>query len=318
MKRGIYFLANDYVYELAVAFLNSFRKYNPEIPLCLIPFDSDSERVGNLQERYGFSVYANREVLSRCDEISRNFHPKTIGHYRKLAAWEGDFDEFIYIDVDTVVLENIDFVFKFLAEYDFVTTHSGMPHLIQFVWKPSIFSGGKLNGEQISYAANTGFIAGRKRAALYKDAIGKLDQALEHAPHMEFACAEQAFLNYLIVTSERKYTSLYVLSLTGSHREILFEHWAGIKVRGIKIKNGRVLMRGAPTPTLLVHWAGEWQPRSFDRVFYSLLRLLRIRTSEPPAIRFFMPYKKLWRYYRFMHEEGNRYTANILVEEGRL
>jgi len=308
MKRGVYFLANDYVFELAVAFLNSFRRYNPEIPLCLIPFNSNSERVASLQERYGFSVYEKREVLSYCDEISLKFHRGAVGQYRKLAAWEGDFDEFIYIDVDTIVLGNVAFVFKFLAEYDFVTSHSNIPHILKFVWKPSIFSEGKLSEYQINFAANTGFIAAQKRAALFKDAVGKLDQALEHSSHMELECYEQSFLNYLIVTSERKYTSLFVLYLTGKHNEILLEQWAGRKLKGTKIEDGRILSQGAPSPILLLHWAGKWKPSSFDRALFSLSRRLGRRKREQPSVRIFMPYKKLWRYYRFMHAEEKGYS----------
>src|SRR5580658_3484813 len=72
--QGVYFLANDYVLDLAVTFLNSFRKYNPTIPLCLVPFDADICKVTALADKYGFEIYDNMEVLYECDRISESFH----------------------------------------------------------------------------------------------------------------------------------------------------------------------------------------------------------------------------------------------------
>jgi len=302
MKRGVYFLADDGVFELVVAFLNSFRQYNPKLSLCLIPFNSNVERVKSLQESYGFSIYTKTDVLVRCDEISTRFHPRVIGQYRKLAAWEGDFDEFIYIDVDTIVLAKLDFIFKFLAEYSFVTSHSNKPEIVKFVWKPTIYASGVLSDEQIKYATNTGFIASQKGALTLDIVSGKLDRAVELAPHMALFCIEQPFLNYLIVTSGREYTSLSALALARSIVDMPHEYWAGNKLRGIKIENGQVLLNGESRRVLLLHWAGEWQPRLADKLFFWVIRSLRIRKQGSSAIRFFMPYKILWEYYRYLRE----------------
>src|ERR1700730_17769535 len=108
-SRGVYFLANDRVLDLAIAFLNSFRRYNPEIPLCLVPFDENFDEVCDLRSKYVFSVFSDAIALQRCDELSKHFAGHRSGQFRKLAIWEGVFDEFIYIDVDTVVLSDIDF-----------------------------------------------------------------------------------------------------------------------------------------------------------------------------------------------------------------
>jgi hypothetical protein len=40
-RRGVYFLANDGILDMAIAFLNSFPTYNPSIALCLIPNADD-------------------------------------------------------------------------------------------------------------------------------------------------------------------------------------------------------------------------------------------------------------------------------------
>lgn len=299
MQRGVYFLADDGVFDLVVTFLNSFRKYNPDIPLCLIPYNENTGRLRELQAAYRFFLYSRAEVLARCDEISARFHPRVVGHYRKLACWEGDFDEFIYIDVDTVVLRDIDFVFPFLSSYEFITSHSNLPWLLEWVWKPSILGTGRLSIEQIGFAANTGFIASKKGALTVKGIGGRVESAAALSEHMALSCMEQPLLNYLIVTSGKRYTSLLVLANTKVPKGISFEHWAGI--RGPEVVEGQLTIGGERAPILLVHWAGEWQPRFADKIIFFFQRSLRLR-RDTKGVRFFMPYKKLWRYYRFLHE----------------
>ncbi|NJR32479.1 MAG: hypothetical protein HC778_06160, partial [Chamaesiphon sp. CSU_1_12] len=52
LKIGVYFSANDVVYDWAIAFLNSFRKFNPDLRLILIPFDDRCNRLFQLKEKY--------------------------------------------------------------------------------------------------------------------------------------------------------------------------------------------------------------------------------------------------------------------------
>ena len=136
--RGVYFLANDNVIGLAIAFLNSFRKYNPDIPLCFIPFAPNIDKLKELQSVYDFSIYTDDSILQRCDQISRQIHPVTMHHYRKLAMWEGEFDQFIYIDVDTVVLSSVEFVFPYLTEYGFLTSTSNFEGGRKWVWRDTV------------------------------------------------------------------------------------------------------------------------------------------------------------------------------------
>src|SRR6185437_3410251 len=68
--RGVYFLANDSVLDIVIAFLNSFRIHNPTIPLCLIPFAEDVEKISRLADVYGFSIYNDLRCIRRCDKIA--------------------------------------------------------------------------------------------------------------------------------------------------------------------------------------------------------------------------------------------------------
>lgn len=276
MPHGVYFLANDRVFDHVVAFLNSFREQNPAIDLCLIPFADDTARVEALASRYGFGVWADAEVLKRCDAISERFHGEVVGHYRKLAAWEGGYDRFLYIDCDTVVLRPVDFVFDYLDQYDFLSSHSDIATIRKFVWRDSIYSTTALTREQIRYATNTGFLASHRDALDMDRVEARLDGALALAEHMELVCCEQPLLNYLIVTSGLAYTSLSSIALKTGNWDIPQERWAGMSVD--PVPNSLV----PQSPTLLVHWAGEWE---------------KSRRDGTP-----IPHRELWEHYRTLSE----------------
>ncbi len=295
--RGVYFLANDGVFDIAAAFLSSFRASNPEVPLCLIPFNSSVQKLSELSSRYNFSVYSDEDLLSTCDQMSKRFHGTVNGQYRKLAAWHGEYDEFVYIDSDTIVLEDVCFVFDFLKYFSFIVSHSDMPEIRRWVWKDSIYSTTSLSRKQISYAANTGFIASSKGALSIQQAAEKLEDALALADHMELICAEQPFLNYLIVTSGKLYSSITTIRRKSRLAFLLpVECWGGSKINGIS--KGRIT--GTKHRVLLVHWAGQWGPGKFEKKVKSLLVRL-VGNGSFKNVRFFMRNKKLWNYYYKLH-----------------
>ncbi|MER7275138.1 hypothetical protein ABT369_11815 [Dactylosporangium sp. NPDC000244] len=276
MRRGVYFLANDTVLEQAIAFLSSFRRFNPTIPLCLVPFADNVEQVAALASRFSFDVWQRPELLRECDDISKLFHGEVAGQYRKLAMWSGEFDEFVYIDCDTVVLHSIDLVFPHLAKFDFVVSNSNVPDARRWVWRDSIMRARALSPRQISYAANTGFV-GSKKGLLDLDTVrAKLDRALALAPHMELLCREQPLLNYLIVTSGRPHTSLLAMMAVSGDMSIPLERWGGGDI-GV-VRDGQVVTPEGGSPTLLVHWAGEFQ---------------KVREHGGR-----IPHHELWSYYR--------------------
>jgi hypothetical protein len=273
--RGVYFLANNAVFEQVVAFLRSFRTHNPTIPLCLIPYNDAFDRIAVLQDTYSFSVFDNTDLLAECDAISEKFHGFVLGAYRKLVAWEGIFDSFIYIDVDTVVIDSIDFAFDGLKYAAYVASHSNLANIRQFVWKDSIYKTHLLTRPQIEFATNTGFFASWRGLLPMKHCIAKVDGALELKDHMELSCMEQPFLNYLVVTSGYACTSLLVLRDRGVMPSAALEFWGGSP--DARVEGGK-LYPPYDAPVFLVHWAG------FTRGCENLGEAL--------------PYKELWNFYR--------------------
>lgn len=272
-------MSNNKVLELTTAFLNSFRVHNISLPLCMIPYSEDFDQIESLKEIYNFSIFTDLSLLKVFDDISIKFHGNIVGSYRRMAAWEGSFEQFIYIDIDTIVLENLSFVWKNLSHCKFFTSHSNLPQIRKWVWKDSIYKKNKLNRSQIEYSANCGFIVSTKKILPTEWIISRVDEALEFKDDMELFCMEQPFLNYLIVTSGYNYGSLLQFhkwnSSKGLQTDLKFEFWAGLS--GGKIKKGKFK---APNqlPIFLVHWAGVWRENNGD--------LSKI------------PYQKLWEYYR--------------------
>jgi hypothetical protein len=243
------------------------------MPLCLIPFDDRFEEIARLQGQYNFSLWPALDLLRQCDEISCMFHGRVVGHYRKLAMWDGHFDEFTYIDTDTVVLESLDVVFSLLPDFAFLTSTSDMPHTMRGVWKKSVFDVVNLSERQIRFAANTGFIASRKGALTFDEITARLPAAMELVPHMELLCMEQPLINYLIVTSGKPYSSLLALMRIRRRWDIPLEVWGGDPIG--TVKHGPILWPPRPR-VLLVHWAGE----------------------SHKALKGTMPNQELWSFYR--------------------
>jgi hypothetical protein len=307
-NKGVYFLANDAIYELAVAFLKSFRIHNPSLPLCLIPYDQDTYRLSKLSETYNFSVWTDDALFERCAEISRRFHGGRVrGHYRKLAAWHGPFDEFIYIDTDTVVTSGLAFVYDFLEDLAFVFTSSNIPGARQWVWKDTMYATGALTERQIEFATNTGFICSTKGALTIDEAESRLPGALAIVQHMELHCVEQPFLNYLVVTSGKSHDSIWNIVVKTGATHLPIEMWAGAKCRFLRFENCRTPLHNI----LFVHWAGEWQvTASPEWRLYEFLRKLGYK-GPLPTMRLFMRHRRLWRYYRHLPEHlfSRRYCA---------
>ena len=133
MKQGIYTLGNDVVLHQIIALLNSIEVNGNNIPVCIIPYDDRCDRLRQeiLQRNNPHvSIFSDQAVIDRWDQFSRSAwdsHPETrpgqyhrFGTHRRYCGFSGDFDQFIYMDADTLLLRNPDYIFNFLQEYDFL------------------------------------------------------------------------------------------------------------------------------------------------------------------------------------------------------
>jgi hypothetical protein len=136
-SQGIYTLANDVVYDQLLALLNSIEaNVSSELPICIIPYDDRIEKVKQaLKNRPNVTLFDNRDSIQRWENFAREVwdaHPRANeskmtrpkwynSHVqRKFAAFDGNFDEFVFYEADNLAMKPVDKVFEKLQEYDFV------------------------------------------------------------------------------------------------------------------------------------------------------------------------------------------------------
>lgn len=119
-------MGNDAVFEQALAFLESFRIHNPRLKLAMIPFADDIQKIERLAPIFDFEIL--KLDTSRWDEMAHDFYPGVETKYknrlRKLAIFDLDHPAVMYIDLDTVILQDLTFVAEKLCNdsVDFICT----------------------------------------------------------------------------------------------------------------------------------------------------------------------------------------------------
>ncbi|WP_414550424.1 Npun_R2821/Npun_R2822 family protein [Anabaena sp. CCY 0017] len=134
---GIYTLANDVVYDQLVALLNSIEiNVSPDIPICVIPYNDQLEKVSQeIKSRKNVTLFDNGESIQRWDNFAKEIcavHPafkqgnsssntwNRTPLLRKLCAFDGEFDKFVFYDADSLAMKPIDSLFAKLDDYDFI------------------------------------------------------------------------------------------------------------------------------------------------------------------------------------------------------
>ena len=108
MTDGIYCLANDNVYDWAVAFLASLQVVAPQLPVVVIPYDHRVERLSGLRSLHPFEFWDDHATLRMLDNVGRDVNPRSPRTFRKLAAFWGPFERFVFLDSDVIVSRGID------------------------------------------------------------------------------------------------------------------------------------------------------------------------------------------------------------------
>ncbi|MEM9213305.1 MAG: hypothetical protein AAGD25_03070 [Cyanobacteria bacterium P01_F01_bin.150] len=196
LSMGVYFSANDAVYDWAIAFLNSFREFNPDLRLLLIPFNNQCDRLLELQETYNFEVYTDPS-FERLEAIGEAFE---LGHtptgpywFRRYAAFWGPCDRFMYLDARQVVLADLKPIIQALDVHDFELIHFDCA--LNQVYEP-----GELRQELLRQGKARGFLSGlwasRKGLFSLEEFVILANEALEVRQQLNPRNTDQAFINY--------------------------------------------------------------------------------------------------------------------------
>jgi hypothetical protein len=195
-KIGVYFSANDVVYDWTIAFLNSFRAFNPHLRLILIPFNDNCDRLFQLQERYNFEVYID-PIFDRLEAIGEAFE---LGHtptgrywFRRYAAFWGTLERFMYLDARQVVLSDLTPLIAALDRFDFDFLHYDCA--VDQVYEP-----GEFRQQLLRQGKGRGFNSGRWAARKGLFSIEELERlaadALKIREQLNPRNTDQAFINY--------------------------------------------------------------------------------------------------------------------------
>lgn len=196
LEIGVYFSANDVVYDWTIAFLNSFRKFNPDLRLILIPFNDKCDRLLQLQNKYNFEVYIDPS-FDRLEAIGQAFE---LGHtptgpywFRRYAAFWGTLDRFLYLDARQVILADLTPFLTALDEFSFDFLYYDCA--IDQVYEP-----GEFRQQLLRQGKGRGFNSGRWAARKGLFSIDEFEQlateALKIREQLNPRNTDQAFINY--------------------------------------------------------------------------------------------------------------------------
>ncbi|MBH8551240.1 methionine synthase [Nostocaceae cyanobacterium CENA357] len=275
MNRGIYIVANDRVIDNAIALLNSIRCYDAEVLVYLIPFNENYHKVlDTLATLHNVQIFPNLQLIeqftNRIGEIFDRDFLALPNKMRKLVAWFGPLDEFIYIDTDIVVFEKIADNLDKLAEVDFFCCdYHHANDKLRNIFSPLVKEQKIFTDEQLEDVFNSGFWASRKGVITEQQMDDALCECAMHREYFDFSegVTDQPILNYLVLKLISKRGNLVKIPGGGPGS------WAGS--RNFQQREYVLYDRGQQLKYL--HWAGT-----------------RMKTGSP--------YWELWEHYRYLHE----------------
>ncbi|NES87239.1 MAG: methionine synthase, partial [Moorea sp. SIO2B7] len=285
MTRGIYIVANDKVIDNAIALLNSIRYYDPDVPVFLIPFDEQYTNVASiLKQRHKVELFPDLyfvdKFTSKVGEIFERDFLALPNKMRKFVQWFGPLDDFLYIDTDIIVFEQIAKVLDYLSKYEFICCdYHYKGKKLGDIFSPLVKEQEIFSDEQLEDVFNSGFWASKKSIIDESRMYELLRECSQHREYFDFSrkTTDQPILNYIILKSTKKRLNMVKISdkEAGS--------WAGSKHFQEK---DHILYDGGK-PLKYLHWAG---------------------TPMKPG----GPYRELWEYYRYLGE-----TKSIHKEESK-
>lgn len=284
MSRGIYIVANDRVIENAIALLNSIRYYDQEVLVYLIPFNENYSQVADkLATLHNVQIFPDLELIEKftlsIGEIFDRDFLALPNKMRKLVAWFGPLDEFIYIDTDIVVFEKIADNLDKLSEVDFFCCDYHYANdKLRNIFSPLIKEQQIFTDAQLEDVFNSGFWASRKGVITEQQMDEALRECATHREYFDFAegVTDQPILNYLVLKLIAKRGNLVKIPGGGPGS------WAGS--RNFQQQDYTLYDRGQPLKYL--HWAGT-----------------KIKAGSP--------YWQLWEHYRYLHQGKFAFIAKL-------
>jgi hypothetical protein len=291
--RGICTLANDVVYDQLIALLNSIDAVmGSDISVCIYPFDDRLDRVrAELAHRPNVQLFENQAAIQAWDEFMRLASPASVdpnyriyGGHRRFCAFDGPFEQFVYMDADTVLLSPLDGVWQALAQHDCVTYdfqffHPDKVYNTQSPKLLEVFNAQRLEQEIFCsgfFASKRGLFPVDKRAWLLEQLQGGEAEIL-------YRTGDQPVLNYMLMRSQATICNLahHLPPEQSTGCAITSSHFTEVE--------HRLYDHGVPLTYL--HYIGV-PPR--------------VMTAVCAGENIDFPYRDLYLHYRYRHQPDDR------------
>ncbi|MBW4418935.1 MAG: sugar transferase [Myxacorys californica WJT36-NPBG1] len=291
---GICTLANDRVYDQLIALLNSIEVVMGQtLPICIYPFDDQCDRIrAEIRNRPNVTIYDDQDSIRRWDTFMQRIAPERLNHklrlygaHRRFCAFDGPFDNFVYMDADTLAMSPLDRVFGMLDKFDWVVYDYQFldPSKIYNVNSAKlydVFSDERIRSEIFCsgfFAAKRGLFGEHQRETL----IAQLQAGDKEI--LYGGAGEQPVLNYMVMRSGLKSCNL------GSYLPSDKSTGCSVTSKHFEERNHILYDRG--TRLTYLHYIGV-KPQLMEQV------------CAGENVMF--PYRNLFLHYRFLHEPQKR------------
>ena len=287
--RGVYIVANDKVAENAIALLSSLRQYDPDVPVYLIPFNDSYHAVAaRLSELYNVQLFPDLALLTELThKIGDIFPPDFLAlpnKMRKLAAWFGPLDEFLYVDTDIVFFTPISEAMSYLDKADFIWCDYQFRGGLRDVFSDVVPAQGIFDTASLKDVFNSGFWGSKKSALSLEQLYERLRECAAHREYFDFSggTTDQPIMNYLVLSAIPKRLNIVKVNPdeTGN--------WGGTPHYE---RRGDVLFDG-DRPLRFLHWAGT-----------------PMCTGGP--------YRGIWEHYRYRNDPEGKAIAAAKAQQSQ-
>jgi hypothetical protein len=218
---GICTLANDHVLDQAIALINSIEAImGSEFPVCIFPYDDRIEKLtAAIADRPNVQIFQDQSLIEYWENESKkiwdthpavqqrwNFDPKAqnyyrLGMHRRFVAFSAPFDRFIYMDADTLLLNDVTPIFDKLDDHDWVI------YDFQYKDPQHVFDVESPQFQQVfstEYMQSKMFCAGfyaSKRNVFPQDSLDRMLSAMQAGEAGLLFCMspDQAIVNYWVM-----------------------------------------------------------------------------------------------------------------------
>ena len=275
MSKGVYIVANDKVRDNAIALLASLRQHDTDVPVYLIPFNDDYQQTfDTLQRLYGVQLFPDLEFLNAFTEKIGEIFPRDFlalpNKVRKLVAWFGPLDEFLYIDTDILFFEPVSKTLAYLDQADFICCdYHFSGRKLRDVFSQTAIDQGVFSSDIVQSVFNSGLWGSKKSCFTLEQMYNLLRDCAQHREYFDFSggTTDQPIMNYLVLK---------------------------------QIPNRlNIAQANADEPG---SWGGMKHFQERDHALYDGERRLRYLHWAGTPMRSGGPYRSLWEYYRYLDD----------------